>query len=145
MIILEFGKRKPAYSCIPLFKTMWIIIKRTCLNCQTIIRVVPWFRFLYLHSVPIRSLWLKVSSSAKKISSLQKEMFVWMCLSTCQSFSDISWQNFGTNLEIFCKLEAFGDVLNVRSLLTLWPCKMVTMATAEYWNGGWGERLMWKK
>lgn len=55
---------------------------------------------------------------------------------TCQSSSEISLQNFCTNLEIFCKLEALGDLLNVRSLLTVRSCKMVTMATAEYWNGG---------
>lgn len=59
-----------------------------------------------------------------------------MLVDTCQSFSEISWQNFFANPEIFYKLRAFGVSLNVRSLLSLWQCKMVAMTTAARWNGG---------
>lgn len=81
---------------------------------------MPWFQFLHL----------RCGGTADEIPALQEETFVCMCLGTCLSFSEISWQNFCTNLEIFYKLVAFGVLLNVRTLLSLWPCKMVTMTTA---------------
>lgn len=60
-----------------LFKTIWIIIKITCLNCQNVIyESCHGFQFMYLHSVPILLLCLKVCGSANKISSLQKRDFL---------------------------------------------------------------------
>lgn len=82
--------------------------------------VMPWFQFLHL----------RCGGTADEIPALQEETFVCACLGACLSFSEISWQNFCTNLEIFYKLIAFGVLLNVRTLLSLWPCEMVTMTTA---------------